>query len=404
MIELDGIEYQINTPEENAGSMLTAINTWCQRNNIQNRHGELIQLEANFANPLYTILFGVGYLASALQNLIYSAGCALSVQASSDKQLLNIADIANLKRKDPTKTTILCVVYSDLIGGNACRITTDLSVTITVSGSSIIFHPAYDITIPVAESRAVMLVAETLGSYSVAEGVLSGFDENPEGFRSMYSYASVPGQDQESITSLRDRIQRRTESSTKQDLAAEAIGQLNGVSVCNIYFNKSSSTAETVMGVEVAPRQSLIFVQGFSNDIARTYWSYMDAECSGRTHTQAIEQVYTTASGQELPVYIIPPEQKIAYIRLYFNQLIDDVTAQSMRDTIATLASKMTIGEVLTSTAVVDIIQENYTQAPAGCQLSFDDETYGYQLKPDTYQLITFSTDSTVVQIYGTQS
>lgn len=401
MILLDDVQYNVKTPDENASDMVETVNQFCANNNIVNNQGDLIQIEPNYANPLYIMFYGLAYLVSRLQKLIYSAGCALSIPSSSEKQLLNIADACGIHRKEATKTTINCIVYSNVAGQNAvaCRVTTDLSVTVAAGGTSVVFHPAYDITIPIGESRSIVLIAETYGSYSIEAGNINSFDENPVGFRSLVSLSSVPGQAQESIAALRQRIQRRTTKGTRQDLAIEAIGQLEGVSVCNIYFNTSVDSIATINGIQVPPRQALLFVQGFSNDIAKTYWSYMTTRCAGENETNAVRQVYTTRAGQELPVYIFTPTLVPVFIRLYFNQTIDDVKAQSMRDKIAQLAASLTIGQGLTSTQVVDAIQESFIEQPAGCQMSLTDSNYGFQVKVNSYQLISFILDNTHIQI-----
>lgn len=406
MILLDDIQYNVKTPDENASDMVETVNQFCANNNVVNNQGDLIQVEANYANPLYIMFYGFAYLVSKLQRLLHSAGCALSIASSSEKQLLNIADACGIKRRSATKTTINCVVYSNLASDTAvpCRISTDLSVTVAVGGSSVVFHPAYDVTIPVSESRAIVLVAETYGSYNISAGNINSFDTNPTGFRSMTSLASVPGQAQESIASLRQRIQRRTTRGTKQDLAIEAIGQLEGVSVCNIYFNTSVTTDAVVNSITVPPRQSLLFVQGFSNEIAKTYWSYMTTRCAGSSEPTAVQQVYTTRAGQSLPVYIFTPALRNVYIRLYFNQTIDDVKAQRMRDKISQLSASLTIGQGLTSTQIVDMIQEEFVEQPAGCQLSLSDSDYGYQVKVDPYELISFVLDAEHIQVINAEA
>lgn len=401
MIQLDGIEYSIKSAEENANDAVGAVNEYCNANNVRTRNDELVQVDANYANPLYILFLGVGYLVTKLQNLIYSAGCALSLTASSERQLLNIADIAGVRRRRQTKTTVIATVYSNLAGEDAvaCQITTALSVTVNAGSETVVLHPAFDITVPVGSSLTIVLVAETYGSYSISANVITSFDTNPAGFRSMTSDASVPGQEQETVRALRERIQRRATSNTLIDRAADAISQLDGVSVCNIYFNYLSSSSTIVNGITVPPRQSLIFVQGFSADIAKTYWAYLDIKCAGEDAASSVEQVYTTRAGQSLPVYIIPPQLIDVGIRVYFNEVIEDVVAQEMKDVIATLARARTIGQVLTSTEVVDVLQANFSYAPAGCSLSLDYDTYSYQVKPEQYQLVTFSNKT--IEIIG---
>lgn len=397
MIVLDGIEYNVKSAEENANDALAAINTFCNENNIRNRHGELVQIEANYANPLYILLLGVGYLFSMIQKLVYSAGCALSIASSSERQLLNIASIAGVRRRRQTKTTVTCIVYSDLTEG-PCSITTSLSATVVTGSGSVVLHPAFDISIPVGSSRSIVMVAEVYGSYNIAENAITSFDENPEHFRSMASLAGSPGQDTESIRSLRARIQRRTTNNTVIDKAAEAIGQLDGVSVCNIFFNKSAAQVQVINNIEVPPRKSLLFVQGFSQEIARTYWSQLTCECAGESASSAVEQVYTTKSGQALPVYIIPPEMTPVYLKVHYNCVIEDALAQTLRDAISTIAATHTIGQVLQSSEVINVLEASYSISPAGVELSLDGVNYSYQVQPGDYQLLVFNNDNIKIE------
>ena len=111
--------------------MLGFINDYCTTNNITNSKGELVQIEQNWANPLYILLFGFSYLVTVLQKLIYNVGCSLNIARASDRQVMNIAEIANVKRKEATKTTIQAIIYSKLTGTVAvpCHITKDLVIT-----------------------------------------------------------------------------------------------------------------------------------------------------------------------------------------------------------------------------------------------------------------------------------
>lgn len=401
MIELDGRQYNIQTPEENAGDMIAQVNTYCQNNNVTNSLGEVIQVDANWANPLYVMFRGFAYLVSRLQQLIYSAGCSLSIPSSSERQLLNIADVAGVKRKQATLTTIVGTVYSNLASDEAvpCRITTALSYTVSTPSGTVVFHPAFDTTVAVGSSATIIMIAEIYGSFSIAGGEAS-FDENPEGFRRMVLEDSSPGQEQETISALRLRLQRRTEQGTMLDKAIAAVTQLNGVSLCNIYFNSSVRDTETIMNIEVPPRQALVFVQGWSNDIAKTLYQNLMCQFAGESSPDAIIQTYTSKAGQTFSVPIIPPENIPVYIRLYFNQLVDDVTKQAMADTICTLSQNRTIGQTLVSTDIVTLIKEQYGNYDlAGVTMSLDDQSYSYQVTIGSYQLIVF--DTTKILIIG---
>ena len=53
MLVLDGIEYTVKTPEENASDLVAFVNEYCAARNIKNSKGETIYISANETNPLY---------------------------------------------------------------------------------------------------------------------------------------------------------------------------------------------------------------------------------------------------------------------------------------------------------------------------------------------------------------
>lgn len=398
MIELDGIEYNVATPQENTAEIVNEINQYCSENNVQNADGDVIQVDVNQANPLYAMIQGFAYLVSRLQQLLYSAGCALSIPSSSERQLLAIADMAGVRRKEATKTTITATVYAVLASSFEpvdCRITTELSMTILTTSGTVVFHPAFDITVPVGSSRSIVLIAEQEGSFSINANDTASFDVNPTGFRKMSALASVPGQSLETITSLRARIQRRAEQGSMVDNAMAAITQLDGVALCNIYFNKSSSDNQLVMGITVPPRQALVFVQGWSNDIAKTFYSNMFCDCAGQDSPNAVIQKYVSRAGQEFVVPIFSPQNVPAFIRIYFTATMDDATKQSIRDEVCLLSRDLTIGQALLSADVIHKVKEAFPSYEiAGAQVSMDNTSYSYQVTPSAYQLIVFNPEN----------
>ena len=396
MIELDGIQYSVRTPEENAEDMLGFINDYCTTNNITNSKGELVQIEQNWANPLYILLFGFSYLVTKLQKLIYNVGCSLNIARASNRQVMNIAEIANVKRKEATKTTIQAIIYSNLTGTEAvpCHITKDLVITTNYGSQVISFSPAYEVEIPIGGSVSMVLICNQEGSYSIPAGTLTQFDTEVAGFRSMTSSASVPGQEEETIADLRTRIQERATSATQLDRAAADISQLDGVALCNIYFNYSNTNNAVIDNITVPPRQALLFVQGYSDDIARMFYNHLSCLTAGEGSPIAISQVYTTHAGQQLPVYIIPPTVVYPYVVIYLNEQVVAEVNQGIKDAIATLAASISIGQTLTSTMVMNKIQEAYpTLALAGVSLSLDNKTFTYQLEIQPFQLFGFNTE-----------
>lgn len=396
MIELDGIQYELKTPQENAENALSFINDFCKTNDVRNSHGELVQIEQNWANPLYMLIYGFSYLVTILQKLIYNAGCALNVARASDRQLLNIAEIANVKRKKATKTTIVVMVYANLSTDTdpapaPCPITKDLIVTLTYGGDTITFSPAYETIIPINGSVPMVLICNQEGSYSIPAGSITSFDVNPIGFRKISSLASIPGQKEETYASLRRRIQERSTSGTQLDRAAADITQLDGVTLCNVYFNYSNTNTTIINGIKVPPRQALLFVQGYSDDIAKVFYNHLSCLTAGKDYQYTLKQEYLTHAGQKLPVYIIPPTIVYPQLRIFIGEKVIAEARQGIKDAIASLSEDISIGELLTSTKIINKVQESYPQlALSGVQLALDDNVFSYQVQAQEYQLFQF--------------
>ena len=411
MLELDGIEYSVKTPDENVSDLIGYINDYCQLNGITNSKGEIIYIDKNTTNPLYMMCYGISYLTTVLQKLIYSAGCSMSVPESSERQLLNIADIAGVTRTQATKTIITGTVYAneDATGAVDCVISKDLSATVSSGTYSVVFHPAFDMTVPIGESRQIVLICEDYGAYNISANTITQFDDVVAGFRKMVTLASTPGQDQESIASLRNRIQKRSVEGTQADRAAEAIQSLDGVSLCNIYFNSSPSESAYIgtRAIEVAPRKALLMVQGWSDDIAQTFFNHMICETTGADLPSSYGvqvQYYETRAGQKLPVYIVPPSQVPVYIKIYIYESLTYAQVNGIKDAICSLASSLSIGQAITSKMVTDIVAENYTDLTIqGADISKDNETFAYSAIPNSDELFIFNVDNlTVVEVSGT--
>lgn len=403
MILLDGIEYDVKTPEENVDDLVTYINDYCAANNVTNSLGEVIYIENTEANPFYMLAYGLSYLTTVMQKLIYNAGCAISLAEASPRQLLNLSDIAGIKRSAATRTVIQGVVYANLedTGAVDCVITQDMEATITIAGMDVTFHPAFDVTVPVGESRAIVLIAEQYGAYSIAANTITQFDDIIPGFRSMATSASTPGQDVEPIASLRARLQRRSIEGTQIDRAAAAIQSLEGVAMCNIYFNYSPSEVEYVAygdsSIAVQPRTALLIVQGWSNDIAQVFYRYLFCATSGNDVAGAQPLTYTTKAGQELTIYVVPPHSRNIYINVYVKNKLSYEQVDGIKDVVCSLAGVLSIGQELASSDVINIVSSNYSNLTVqGCEISLTgvEGSYAYKQTPETTDVLIFNADN----------
>lgn len=406
MVTLDGIEYEVKTPDENLDDVITYVNDYCAANDVKNSVGETIYIEANEANPLYQMFRGFAYLTTAMQKLIYSAGCGMSIAEATERQLLNLADIAGIKRAQATRTVISGVVYSNLEGPESveCVITQDMTATITIAGADVIFHPAFDVTVPIGESRPIILIAEQYGAYSISANTLLEFDDPVPGLRNLVTSPSTPGQSLESIASLRERMQRRVVEGTQVERAETAIQGLEGVSMCSIFFNYDPWNAAPLpygdRTINVPPRQALLMVQGYSIDttsIAKTFYRYLLCKTVGEGLEGCQMQEYITHSRQRLPVYIFPPVQQPVYIRIYIKNTLSYEQINGIKDVICSLASTMIIGKGLSSVDVTNVVAKIYTNLTiqgADISLSGEDGTYSYLQIPDQTALFYFDVDN----------
>lgn len=409
MITLDGIEYDVKTPDENLDDVVTYVNDYCQANDVRNSVGEVIHIEPNEANAFYQMFRGFAYLTTVMQKLIYSAGCSMSIAEASERQLLNLSDIAGIKRTQATRTIIAGVVYANTESAGAvpCEITQELTATLTIAGIDVVFHPAFDVTIPIGESRSIVLMAEQYGSYNISANTITQFDDPVPGFRSMATNNSTPGQAIESIAALRARLQRRAAEGTQVERAESAIQNLEGVSMCSIFFNYSPLESTSIpygnTSIEVPPRQAILMVQGWSvepNAIARTFYRYMLCKTAGANVPGAQTQKYITHSNQELEVTIIPPVLQPIYVRIYIKNTLSFEQVDGIKDVICSLAGSLLIGQGLSSADVIYAVGKVYTNLTIqGAELSDsgDEGTYSYAKTPAQTAVFFFNVENITV-------
>ena len=409
MVLLDGIEYEVKTPDENLDDVITYVNDYCTAKDVRNSVGEVIHIEPNEANPLYQMFRGFAYLTTVMQKLIYSAGCSMSIAEASERQLLNLSDIAGIKRTQATRTIITGVVFANVAQAGAveCVITQNLTATITIAGNDVVFHPAFDVTVPVGESRAIVLMAEQYGSYNISANTIQQFDDPVAGFRSMSTNNSTPGQSIETIASLRNRLQRRAVEGTQIERAETAIQNLEGVSLCSISFNYSPREDISIpygdTSITIPPRQAVLLVQGWSvevNAIARTFYRYLLCKTAGANIAGAQTQKYITHSNQELEVTIIPPVQEPIYIKIYVKNSLSYEQVDGIKDVICSLAGSLLIGQSITSVDVINVVAKVYTNLTIqGAEVSKtgEDNEYSYVQSPAETALFYFSVDNIYV-------
>lgn len=402
MVQLDGVDYTIKTPQENTDDIISYINTYCTENGVKNAYGEDVYIEPNDANPLYALARGVGYVSSILQKLAYSAGCSMSIPASSSSQLLNLATLAGVSRAAATKTTITCTAFAE--SDQSCVISTEMTATLTIAGEDVIFQPAFDLALEPGESKQLILTCQQYGSFNISAGTITGFDAPVAGLRKLATFDSTPGQTEEPLSHLRERLQRRAVSDTRLDRAAAAIQALPGVSVCSIYFNYDPALTKTVnigaYAVQVPPRMALLMVLGYNEDIAATFYNYLLCQTVNPTDIPGvITQNYVTKANQTIPVYAVPPYQQAIYVRVFYNENLTTQQQQAIADTVCMLAGEVSVGSDVTSAMVISLLKETYPDLDIqGAEVSLDNSTFDYKVQAPITAVPIFNTNNITVE------
>ena len=370
MIEFEGREYIVDDATTNAYNLLNYINEYMKSNGIKNRKGEIVQFKINLGSPIWLIIFGVGYIATVIQKLIYAVAQAFSINSCADQQVLNLAQVARVTRKTGSYSTMVMRVSAS---SEDCTITTADTVTVTYNDIEYVFRPAIEYVIPKYNTDSVLLFADKVGPVYITSGSIKEFDEPIKNMLSCTNLGSEPGTGAESIAALRTRIQQN-ETVVPVNSVINALNGLTGVGKANMYFNTSNNETVTVAGHAVPPRSTILFVQGTSREIASTYYKYMTAP----TVTEgAIVQDFIAVNGQSFPVGYFPPETIQLYVKLYLSKNLPDDEIQSLRSAVASLSNTLPMGSDYTQAYILDSLSDNELFGSIiGCELSSDGSTF----------------------------
>lgn len=385
MLQLDGRNYNIQSPKDIATDMVNYINTYCASNGIKNRKDETIFIDMNWSNPLYVVIFGIAYVISLVQKVMYNVACGFSIPNASERQLLNLAQIANVQRRSPKKTTIRCTVLNNrqeiLVLSKENPSTT---CTIQIEGEDIIFRPAWDIEIPSGESKLLVLISDTGGPYSVSSDyILELYNDTVLISNIVITHdAAIEGTNEETLVELRERMQARKTQTSRIDSLIEALENLEGVNKAKFFFNYSATRPAVIHGMRIPARMGLLILQGSSDGVADTFYSYMSCEtydAGDDFPDRAVTTMFTTNAGQNIPVNYLMPVQEEVYIKVYAKVALSNNDLEAIKVTCASATQNLNINESLTSSDVIELVhKKNPTILFDGIELSKDGVNYTY--------------------------
>ena len=252
----------IDTPYNNAVSVLNKTNQLLLENNIKDSTGEAVaQLESTPANPAWLFALACGSLHTAWQERIAKAYSALDAQNCEDDQVLVLASIAGVKRGNgsPSHITILATNISE----NAVTIPIGTTFSEVYTDHTWVLNK--NVSISANAQKYITLYSTTNGVYAIPVGVT--FNNNAELPIACESYTpSSGGSDIESISSLRNRISQGKDATNFIIQARRAIEMLSGIESCTIWLN-TSSTDNLKIGKNTSSRVNVIITNTDSDDI-----------------------------------------------------------------------------------------------------------------------------------------
>lgn len=357
MIELDGRSYVVNTPTDNAFALLDYVNQFMIDNNVRNRKGELIQFKISLASPIWLLIIGIGYLATVCQKIMYAVAQAFNIADCSEQQILSLSKIARMSRKEGSYTIITGTVTAS---GGTCSITTDLEAKATYEGVEYTFHPVYNETIANDLSAEVVLMCTVTGPVFIEANVITSFVANPQNFGSMTTNASQPGSGIESISSLRTRLMTN-EAISPLAGAIQGINALDGITKAVVLYNPNYDSDMVLGGKTVPPKKAVVFIQGYSDNIAKEYYTHTAAQtyAGSAQDGYARSQTHTLENGQTFTMYYYLPQAVNLYLKVKVNKLLTAERSDDIRAALAKLSNSRQIGENYTTAYLIDSINAN---------------------------------------------
>lgn len=352
---LDGIEYTVDTPTDNALNLLNYINQYCIDHSILDSDGSILQFVVNLTSPVWLIILGLGYMFTTFQRLLYACGLSFNISSCPDTQILNLMEIAGTKYLSGTTTIVNCTALATADG--PCEILKTDSITYVYEGTEVIFHPVYNVTIAAAMSGVVVMQSESVGPMYIPANAFIEFDTAPTNFASMTSMNSLPGSNPETTLEARQRLQRGIETTSGLDACITALRALTGIQTANLFFNTSLTTDLVIASMTIPPRCCGMIVQGFSEELANTYFDYLDIPCVGGS----LSQDHTTKAGQTISITYDLPEQVPLFIkvkvRIPDTLLVPEEYKQAIINMLLPASGSLLIGEDYTQKYLLSYLE-----------------------------------------------
>ena len=271
--KINGETWQPKTASQHADLIMQKINQLLQENNIQDKDGNVIQLNKNYGNALYLLCLGDGQRFAENDEELEKAINSFNIELADEQQIQNLLPIAAMTRNPGSYSTLQLVATASDDG--QCVIPAGTKAPY----GDVNFVTQSETVISAGSTAIIDTVCDTLGPVVVLSGEITSFETDIANLESVSNPSnSVPGIAPESTAELRARLLKGDTIKYSLDGCKGALEELTGISHARIYFNYNTTEDLTLPGgVELAPRTAYIVVQGSSDKIAETYAEYMNA-------------------------------------------------------------------------------------------------------------------------------
>lgn len=421
MLELDGGVYPfVKTTKENTDDVIDFLNQYAEEHNIVDAKGNKVIIDKNKANTLYMMLFGIGYLTTILQKLIRSAADSNSVQNSSAKQLDLLAETMHTFRKKATYSILDCdIIYT--LTQERPSIQLDESTYLSVQqsdGRVLIFVPvvttvlddSYEYNQDTGTYKAtIQFKCTDAGPIYIPDSIISQFAVVVDGINQISNNNCIMGAKEETTEQLRERLQKRAESSTRMDRCALALTELQGISKASVLFNPSVDETWNIVNNNsinidgysddkgygpfiIPPRQACLFISGYNDDVPVTFLDHMICLTTNLSNddNQFVAMNYNTSSGQVIPFYYAKPISKFINVTIYTLNPVTQEVSDNIKEAVSEYISNLNIGQSLSDGEIIKMLYNLYPDLDiTGVTFSYND----YYIKScNTFNDITFNT------------
>ena len=354
MVELDGRSYVVSTPTDNAFALLDYVNQFMIDNDVKDRNGNVVQFKISLASPIWLIIIGIGYMATVCQRIMYAVAQAFNIGSCSEDQVLNLAKIARLSRKEGSYTTVVCTATAANTG--VCAITTSLIAEASYEGKTYQFKPVYAVNVAAGTSAEIVLMCTETGPVYFETGTITQFTTAVPNLESLVSSAPQPGSGMESISSLRTRIMMN-EAISPMTGAIQGLNALDGITRAVVLYNPNYDSSMILAGKTVPPKRAIIFVQGYSDNIAKEYYKHMTAQTYN--DGTALSQNVVLSNGQNFTAYYYVPVSVNLYVRVNVAAPAALERIAEIKEAIQNLSNSREIGANYTQAYIIDAINAN---------------------------------------------